>query len=277
MFKLGLPKPMNKFIITFLTLIFITNTGFTQNLAGARLVSMGYTNVAVNDTWNFTGNFKKNTQSKNPIIAIGYAKYFYQNELSNQSLKLVLPFKKYEVGLGFQRYGITEYNEITTGASLAKNFGDQFSIGLRVNYHQLKIQNYGSAIGFSLDAGIMYHLNQQITIGINVNNPSKQTYNNSNVSVYLPSAINIGAAYQATNKILIATNLTKNLNEKYRVGLGIDYQLLEILSLRGGISIKPFKQYGGIGINHKKFKLDLAIESDPYLGYSSQIAVSYAF
>ena len=88
MFKLGLPKPMNKFIITFLTLIFITNTGFTQNLAGARLVSMGYTNVAVNDTWNFTGNFKKNTQSKNPIIAIGYAKYFYQNELSNQSLKL---------------------------------------------------------------------------------------------------------------------------------------------------------------------------------------------
>ena len=50
MFKLGLPKPMNKFIITFLTLIFITNTGFTQYLAGARLVSMGYTNVAVNDT-----------------------------------------------------------------------------------------------------------------------------------------------------------------------------------------------------------------------------------
>ncbi len=122
MFKLGLPKPMNKFIITFLTLIFITNTGFTQNLAGARLVSMGNTNVAVNDTWNFTGNFKKNTQSRNPIIVIGYAKYFYQNELSNQSLKLVLPFKKYEVGLGFQRYGISEYNEITTGASLAKKF-----------------------------------------------------------------------------------------------------------------------------------------------------------
>ena len=268
---------MSKIIINFLTLIFIASSGFAQNLTGTRLVSMGNNNAAVNDTWSFTGNFKNNAQSKNSIIAIGYAKYFYQNELSTQSLKFVLPLKKYEVGLGFQRYGITAYNEITAGASLAKNFGDQFSIGLRVNYHQLKIQNYGSAIGFSLDVGMMYHLNNQLTIGININNPSKQTYNNSNVSVYIPSIINIGASYQAASKILIATTLTKNFNEKYDVGLGIDYQILEILSLRGGITIKPFKQYGGLGLNYKKFKLDLAVESDPYLGYSSQIGITYAF
>lgn len=268
---------MNKFIITFLTLIIMNSPGFTQNITGARLVSMGNTNVAVNDTWNFTGNFKQNSQHRNPIIAIGYAKYFYQNELSNQTLKFILPLKKYEIGFGFQRYGIAEYNEITTGTSLAKNFGDQFSIGLRVNYHQLKIQNYGNTIGFSLDAGMMYHLNHQLTIGVNINNPSKQTYNNSNVPIYLPSDIKIGAAYQAANKILIASTLTKNIDKEYNIGLGIDYQLLEILSLRGGISIKPFKQYGGIGINYKKFMLDLAVESDPYLGYSSQIGVAYAF
>lgn len=277
MFKLGLPKPMNKFIITFLTLFFITCSGFTQNLTGARLVSMGNNNAAVNDTWNLTGNFNKNKPNSNPIIAIGYAKYFYQNELSTQSIKLVLPFKQHEIGLSFQRYGITVYNEITAGASVAKNFGDQFSIGLRVNYHQLKIQNYGSALGFSVDAGVIYHLNNQLTIGFNINNPSKQTYNNSNVSIYLPSVFNVGIAYQAVSKILIATTLTKNFNEKYDVGLGIDYKILEILSLRGGITIKPFKQYGGLGFDYKKFKLDLAVESDPYLGYSSQIGIAYAF
>lgn len=268
---------MNKVIIIFFTLIFFASSGFTQNLTGARLVSMGNNHAAINDTWNFTGNFKKYTQSKKPILAIGYSKYFYQNELGTQSIKLVLPFKQHEIGVSFQRYGITEYNEITAGASIARNFGDQFSIGLRFNYHQLKIQNYGSAIGFSIDAGIMYHLNDQLSIGLNINNPSKQTYNNSNTSIYLPSVINIGAAYQAANKVLIATTLSKNFNETYNIGLGLDYQLLEILSLRGGITLKPFKQYGGVGIDYKKFKLDLAVESDPYLGYSSQIGFAYAF
>ena len=214
MFKLGLPKPMNKHIIIFLLQFYCANFSFGQNLIGARLASMGNNSSAVQDTWNFTGNFKKNSPSHNPTIAVGYSKYFYEDELSHQNLKLIVPVKNYEIGLDFHRYGITEYNEITTGASLAKNFGDQFSIGIRINYHQLKIQNYGSTLGFTIDAGMMYHVNNQITLGFNIINPSMQTYNSSIVSIHLPSLINIGIAYQASNKILIATTLSKNFYER---------------------------------------------------------------
>ena len=268
---------MNKYIISFSVLLFLGSSCLAQSLIGARLAAIGGYNAAVNDTWNFTGNFKNNVQSNTPKIAAGYAKYFYGDELSNQQLKFTLPLKNYEAGLGFQRYGIAEFNQLTAGASLAKNFGDRFSIGLRANYHQLKIQNYGSTTGFSIDVGVMYHFNNQITIGVNVNNPAKQNYRNSNTSLSIPSLVNFGIAYQASNKILIAANLIKNFNEKYDVGLGLDYKLAEILSLRGGATMKPFKQYGGIGIEYKKLNLDLAIENDPHIGYSSQIGIAYAF
>jgi hypothetical protein len=268
---------MKFYIYTLSMLLLHGSSCLAQNLIGTRLMAMGGDNAAISDNWNFTGNFKNEDRLNTPKIAIGYAKYFYGDELSNQQLKFILPVKNYEAGISFKRYGITEFNRLTAGASLAKNFGDKFSIGLRANFHQLKIQNYGSTTGFSIDIGAMYHINNQITIGLNINNPSKQTYQNSNASISIPSLVNFGIAYQASNKILIATNLSKNFNEKYDVGLGLDYKLIEILSLRGGISMKPFKQYGGIGIDYKKLNLDLAIENDPHLGYSSQIGIAYAF
>lgn len=269
--------PINRPIIISLILLFTGVNGFAQTLIGARLMSMGNPNAAVNDAWSFTGNFKNNTQINHPKIAIGYTKYFYGDELSDQNLKLILPIKNYEVGVSFQRYGIIEFNQLTASASLAKNFGDKFSIGLRTNYHQLKIQNYGSTTGLSIDAGIAYHLDDQLTFGVNINNPSKQNYPNSTVFIAIPSLISFGVAYQSSNKVLIATTISKNFNEKYDVGLGIDYKLLEFLSLRGGLTMKPFKQYGGIGIKHKKLNLDFAMERDPYIGYSSQIGIAYAF
>ena len=77
--------------------------------------------------------------------------------------------------------------------------------------------------------------------------------------------------------MLIATTISKKLDAKIDVGFGIDYRLLEIMSIRGGVTIKPFKQYVGIGFTPKKLMLDLALESDPNLGYSPQIALAYAF
>lgn len=268
---------MKKHLITLCIVLCIKNYGFAQNSIGAKLMAMGNQNAAVKDDWNFTGNFVNDTQIGNPILAIGYSKYFYGGELSDQNFKLILPLKKYEAGLSFQRYGISEFNQINAGASLAKNFGDKFSIGLRANFHQLKIQNYGSSTGFSVDAGMVYQINNQLTIGINVNNASKQTYQNTNVAIRIPSTIHLGAAYQASSKVLMATTITKNFNEKFDVGLGLDYKLIALLSLRGGITMKPFKQYGGVGIDYKKFKIDLAVGSDPYLGYSSQMGLAYAF
>jgi hypothetical protein len=268
---------MNKLLHITLMLILSINFCFAQNNLGARLSSMGMNGAAVKDIWGLEGNAAGITDLKSSVVAINYAKYLFDSETSKQAIGFVIPQKNNYFGASFQRYGISAYNEIKVGLALAKKFGNQLSIGLKGNYHQIKINNYGATTGFSVDVGAIYDYNEMLSFGLSVNNPSIQKYSTKTVSTTIPTVIQFGAAYKASNKILIATTVSKDLNKTLDVGLGMEYKLIEILSLRAGLSAKPFKQYAGFGLNYKKLVLDVAVESDPNLGYTPQIGLAYAF
>jgi len=268
---------MKKHILILCALFLSIKFNYAQQNFGPKLTSMGYNGAAVTDVWSIEANMAGITELKQPTIALNYVNYFFDNEISTQGLAFILPLNKNYVGLSIQRYGITEYNEIKAGFAVAKKFGTNLSLAIKGNYHQIKINNYGATTGFSADAGLMYSINKQLTVGLYFHNPAEQKYTNNTVKNNMPSNISIGASYHASSKILIATSINKQLDNKFDVGFGIDYKLLEIMSLRGGLTIKPFKQYGGIGFNHKKFNVDFAIENDLNLGYSPQIALDYAF
>lgn len=277
MHTLVLPRPMNKIFTLFLALFISLNFCFAQNNLGPRLTAMGNNSAAVKDIWSLNGNAAGISHIESPAIAINYKKYLIDNELSNQSIAFILPLKNNYLGVSLNRYGITAYNEIKVGFALAKRFGSKLSIALKGNYHQIKISNYGSTTGFSVDVGGMYDLTEQITLGLTLNNPSFQKYSSTQIETKIPSSIQVGASYKASDKILIATTISKDFNTAIDVGLGIDYKLLDLISLRAGLTAKPFKHYAGFGLNYKKFVMDMAIESDIHLGYSPQIALAYAF
>ncbi|MFD0941432.1 PorV/PorQ family protein [Pedobacter boryungensis] len=268
---------MNKQFIPFLMLSISINFCFAQNNFGPKLTAMGNNYVAVKDIWSLNGNVSGIADVGSPTLAINYTKYSIDNELSNQAIAFVLPLKNNYLGASFNRYGITAYNEIKAGLVLAKRFGNKLSIALKGNYHQIKISNYGSTTGFSIDVGGMYELTKQITLGLSLSNPSFQKYSSKEIETKIASSMQIGGSYKASDKILIATTISKEFNTSINVGLGIDYKLLSLISLRGGLTTKPFKHYAGFGLNFKKFVMDMAVESDIHLGYTPQIALAYAF
>lgn len=258
-------------------LLCLSFQGFAQNNIGPRLTAMGQNGAVVTDVWSVNANAAGITSISSATVSLNYTKHFFSNDLNTQAAVLVFPFKNNYVGLSFQRYGFSAYNEIKTGFSYAKKFGDEFSAAINVNYHQIKIDNYGTNNGFSIDVGVMYQLNKEITFGAYVSNPSQQKYNNTEVLTSIPASINLGALYKISDKVLITTTVQKDFKSDVDVKLGLEYKMFELISLRGGLSAMPFKQYAGIGFNHNKLVLDMAITYDPYLGYSPQIAVGYAF
>ncbi|WP_199121571.1 hypothetical protein [Pedobacter sp. ASV28] len=268
---------MRRILLVFFCLTFIVHTVSAQYNQGARLTAMGNSSAAVKDIWSLNANPSGITDQKSPIAALNYAKYLFGDDLSEQSFAFVLPFNGNFAGFSINRYGISEFNEIKAGMALAKKFGEALSIAVKANVHQLKITNYGASTTFTVDVGANYELNKQLAFGVYVNNPSAQKYKASNVAAHIPSAVHLGATYSPSNKIIIATTITKDFDQKFDVGMGIDYKFYELLSLRGGITAKPFKQYFGIGLNYQKFMLDIAVESHPQIGYTPQIGLSYAF
>jgi len=264
-------------ILCSLLMLLSTYALFAQNNLGPRLTAMGNNGAAVTDVWSLQANPSGISRLKKTTVSLNYTKHFFSNEISTQGLVAVIPFKNNFIGTTFQRYGFSEYNESKVGFAYAKKFGEKLSIALNGNYHQLKISNYGSSNGFSIDFGLLYHFNNDFTFGAFVNNPSKQKFSSTTVFAAIPTSYNIGASYFASDKVLIATTISKTLDQSIDIKLGIDYKMFDLLSLRGGLSAKPFKQYVGFGLNYRKFLIDMASTYDTNLGYEPQMALSYAF
>lgn len=268
---------MRKIILVFFTLSFLINDLAAQYNQGSRLTAMGKASAAVNDLWSLNANPAGITGQKSPIAGLNYARYFFGDELSEQNFAFVLPFKNNYAGFSINRYGINEFNEIKAGFALAKKFGEEFSIAVKANVHQIKISNYGNSATFSVDVGANYALSKKIAFGLYVNNPSSQHYKTTNIAANIPTAIHFGATYEPSNKVILAATVTKTIDQKVDVAIGVDYKFQDFISIRGGLSAKSFKQYFGIGLNYEKFLLDIAVESHPQIGYTPQIGLSYAF
>lgn len=268
---------MFKNLLVFVILSLLFNRVAAQYNQGARLTAMGNASAAVYDTWSLNANPAGITGQKSPTAALNYARYLFGSELSEQNFAFVLPFNSNFAGVSVNRYGISELNEIKAGVGLAKKFGEELSIGIKANIHQIKITNYGSSNTFSVDVGANYALSKQIGLGLYVSNPSSQQYKSTNVETNIPTTVHFGATYIPSNKLILAATVSKDFERKFDVGVGVDYKFYELLSLRGGLSAKPFKQYFGIGLNYEKLILDIAVESHPQIGYTPQIGLSYAF
>lgn len=268
---------MRKIIPTIFTLFFLGGHLYAQYNQGGRLTGMGNASAAVKDLWSINANPAGITGQAKPTAGINYTRYFFGDDLSEQNLAFVLPFGTNYAGISINRYGISEFNEIKAGLALAKKFGDDFSLALKANIHQLKISNYGNTTIFSVDVGANYTFSKQIAFGLYINNPSIQKYNATNIAASIPTEVHFGASYEPSNKVIIAATVTKALDEKFDVSLGVDYKFLDALSLRGGLSAKSFKQYFGIGLNYNHFLLDIAVQSHPKIGYTPQIGLSYGF
>ena len=265
------------FNLSILTLILIGKCCLAQNNFGPRLTAMGNNGAAVNDIWSIEANPAGITKLSKPTLAANYTKLLIDNDLSRQAAAFVLPSKNTFVGFSFNRYGISEYNEIKAGLAIAKKFGNDLSISIKGNYHQISIINYGSTAGFSLDVGAMYKLNDLLTLGFYINNPSLQSFKNKIIKTSIPTVFHFGSSYQFSDKLLVATTINKDIKGKADFSLGLDYKVIEMISLRAGLSVKPFKHYAGFGINYKNLMIDFAVENDPNLNYTPQIALAYAF
>lgn len=248
-----------------------------QENFGPRLTAMGNNNAVVSDVWSIHGNAAAITALAKTTVAINYIRHFLSDQISTQGFVAVLPIGNNFLGVGIKRYGLDVYNQNTATFTYAKKFGNRFSMAMNVNYHQLKITNYGSTNGFSLDVGFYYTLDDKLNLGAFITNPSQQKFTNEDVSMPIETTFNIGASYLFSDKVLVATTVSKIVNNGLDIRLGLEYQITSFFDLRAGVTSNPIKQFAGFGTKIKKLSIDFATAFDTNLGYSPQLALGYGF
>ncbi len=264
-----------KYIIV-ISILFSFKVNAQQN-TGGRMGAMAETGVVLADSWSINANQAGMRAIVKPVLSLAYQRNVFSTQVVTQSATFQLPIKAYTLGLSVSTYGFESYKVQQIGLAMAKSFGPTLSAAMRFNYHQLQIPAYGKSSAYTADVGFLYQFSKRVGIGAHIQNVSNSSFTNTANFSPIPLLVDFGVSYKSTEQLLLVAALQQALNQTPQPKLGIEYQLIPALALRGGLSFNQLKQFAGIGLKIKKMGFDWSINSQNTVGAGSQISLQYEF
>jgi len=247
-------------------------------LPGSRFAAMANASVMIPDIWSVSHNQAGLAYLQKINISFHYENRFIVPEYGLKAVAASIPTKPGSFGFSFNYFGYSKYHETKTGLAYSKLFGNKFSAGVQINYHTVFIsENYGKSYAISVEGGFMYQPVENLFIGAHIFNPSRSKYNTLDGDEYLPVSFRFGVGYNLVNRVMLALETQKEINFPAIWKLGIEFEALENLYLRGGLNSYPTGGSFGIGYEIVGLRADLAFSFHPQLGFTPHVTFIYAF
>ena len=245
---------------------------------GARSAALANSSVTLSDVWSVHHNQAGLGFMRSAAAGVYYESRFIMPELGLSAFSLVVPVKVGSFGLSIRNFGYRLYNESKIGLAYGRAFGDNLSIGIQINYQNVRFADafYGSRSIFTAEIGAIYKLSKTFTIAAHLYNPTQSKLTDFDQD-RLPSIMRLGLKYQLSKKVFLAAEAEKDLYNKVRLRSGIEYQAAEILFLRAGVSGNPLNSSFGFGLKLKKLLVDFAGTFHPTLGFTPQFSLTWLF
>jgi len=208
---------------------------------------------------------------------------FMVAEIGSYSAALAYPTNSGTFGLAINYFGYENYNEQKIGLAYARKpyarkLFEGVAIGAQVDYIGTRIPEYGSAGKVTFELGVQANLLEHFVIGAHIFSPIRTQLTDNEIDV-IPTQLNVGIAYLPTEKVTIALELEKDFDYTASFKGGVEYQLVDELSLRvgvgTGVGTNPTQNGFGIGIHLGKLDIDIAAAYHQLLGFTPGASVSY--
>jgi hypothetical protein len=249
-----------------------TGGAFLKLGSGSRAAAMGDTYIAVSDDpsaiyWNPAGL----SQIKSFMLSSIYINWLVG--ISSSNISMVRPLGRSTLGVSLDYVNVGGIEETTltqpggTGriisptdyvltASFSRRFWPELSIGINAKLISENIDN-NIASGYGMDLGLLWHVRNDISFGLNARNFLGTLGKNS-----LPSNFGIGISYKNPNFLLAADFNVPNDNIS-TLHLGAEYNFKNILLGRIGYNTRMERNSGGsfavgLGLNWNTVKFDYA-------------------
>lgn len=245
---------------------------------GARSAGMGRVSVALTGFWGIQNNQAGIALLDKYSVGINYESSFGIKELSTKSIAVIVPLNFGVLGLSYNHFGYSAYNEMKLGLVYSRSFSKYFRIGLQLDYFITSIgDNYGNKSNITFEIGIQSDITENITLGAYAFNPIMVKLADYNQEK-LASVFRFGAAYKMDTRLIISIEAEKSSNiNPVLLRLGVEYNLKSRFFFRGGITSRYEIFTLGFGVKFKYFSLDLAATMHESLGFSPQSSVIFTF
>lgn len=241
---------------------------------GARSASMATASVVLTDIWASANNQAGLGYIERPVAAIYYENRLNVKSLSVQAGAFAIPVGSTTVGVNYRYFGFSKYNESKFGLAVAKRLGEQFALGVQIDYfHTHFADDYGNVGVLCGEIGLLYEPVEHLTVGAHLFNVS-QSKQKVNLDERVPTIMRFGVGYTIQEKATISVETEKDLRMDAIFKGGLEYTPISDLFLRCGVSTGNLYQYAfGVGYSWKFFTIDVAFSHHKFLGYSPHISL----
>ncbi|MBD0331485.1 MAG: hypothetical protein ICV66_02410 [Chitinophagaceae bacterium] len=226
------------------------------------------------DVFSFTNNQAALASTKIFSAGIYGERRFMLEELSLYSFAASLPTATGNFGLKTGYFGNIDYNETQIGLAYGRNLGTRVSIGAQFNYYSFKAAGYGGASTVNFEAGLIFHITEQLNAGVHAYNPTSSQIG-KNLEEKLPASYSAGIGYDASDKFFFSGEIEKVEDENINVNAGMQYKFLEIAFARAGFSSGTSSYYLGLGFVLKPFRVDATASIHPQLGVTPGVMLIF--
>jgi len=245
--------------------------------SGARSAAMGGASVSLSDFWSIQNNPAGMALQPSLSAGVYYENRFLMKELSLKGAAVVAPTRFGVLGLSFNQFGYTLYNENKFGLAYARSFGKLLRIGLQLDYQTTNIaENYKDASFVTFELGVQSTLNEKLSLGAYVYNPVRME-----IADYpdesTPMVMRFGLTYSLNPEFIGVAEIEQNFQTKASLRVGLEYAIQQKFFIRTGISTNPGLLTMGAGIHFRQLQFHIAASMHQLLGVTTTAGLIYQF
>jgi hypothetical protein len=264
--------------LSLLGLLFLAFTTLAQDGKfnfGARSAALGGASLTIGDEYSLFNNVGGLGLVENHAVFAGYQNRFGVSSFQTIGAGAVYTTDIGNAGVGFYKFGDDLYSQQRIHLAIGNKI-QMVSLGLGVDLLQYNISTVGSRQVIALQFGGIAEITEQLVFGAHIFNLN-QAKLHKETGERVPTVMKGGVSYRPSDELMINLEVEKDLDFAEVIKVGIEYQLVESVYLRTGISTEPFLSAFGIGFHPKHFKFDYAYSNDSDLGSIHDVTISYLF
>lgn len=241
---------------------------------GAKAAGMGYASSCLTDEWSLFNNIAGLAHVKNSLLCTAYDAKPQLEGANRMAFIACLPTRLGTSAVGVFRFGDDLYSEQKVSVGFSNQLG-LASLGASLNYLQYNALGFGTKGMITLTIGGIAELTEKLSIGAHIQHVNQPTLSD-HTGERLPTFLTLGIGLKPSEKILLISEIQKDLESGPTYKSGIDYRPSKKFTLRTGFNLHPNKFFFGIGFNSTRLLIDYAYEHAlEGVGSSHQASAGY--
>ncbi len=268
-----LRKTYFAFLFICLNYVVLAQNGTPQR-AGARGSGMGDASVTFQDINSAFSNQAGLAFIDGLSFTVFGERRFLLAEINSFSAAAAMPTNSGTFGLAVNYFGYTNYNEQKIGLSYARRLFEHVGIGAQIDYIGTRIPEYGTASSITFELGTQAQILEKVIVGAHIFSPIRVKLTEDDRDI-IPAQLKAGFSYLPSDKVTLAFEVEKDIDYKASFKSGVEYRVVEQLSLRAGLGTEPVQNSFGIGIHLPNLDIDFSTLYHYELGFTPGISIAY--